>query len=692
MIIENKHDIKTNLKNSVEFGVSENSAKIFSFLSNFLYTNKERSVLTELTSNALDAHVESGNPQDPIQVTFPTQLCPELRIRDFGFGLAEENVYRYLTKYGESSKTGTNEQIGGFGIGSKSPAAVTDTWTINSHHGGLHTQYLIHVNENGIPAINKLFSKATTETGLEVVLPIKPSQISRWHDEAYNTFKFYSPMPICKSIKNQPIPVDILFNGINFFSNVKSDHKLTSVVINRREYVVQWEKIEGPNKEYYDYIKSLKINLKFDIGELSVSLSREDLQYDKKTIDAIDAKCKTVVDELTKYWEKEVSPASNIFDYKLRMIDFCKKYTSNNRNIFKILADNAKDKFTDIDYENEFFKFSVSADEYIHYVNSNGCKKVRNRFGYSISNAHIKSEWSSKTYLYFLLFKVSNRDDLVIVLRDATTAPSRVKLYLTHPINQKKEVLIVDKALFDSIPNDFNKIIASSLDKPIIFRKKKDKLKSEIYHIQGKHFSPIDENDLDKTKDIVCFKFKKANTVRSLDKESKELYEFYSRINTHAIIVAVYERNSIPSYAMSPKEYLEKTYNFLLTKKNDIEKAKIKDILDKNYRYGLIGYINETDKSKLTLTIKQDSVYYGIVNIIKSVSDIADGKYLMAQWDLLKTCEVLLNKPLSTLSTLNIADFSSKLHDTYPMLKFVEQYLSGDDYKKILTYINLCER
>ena len=92
------------------FNVKEsNVGHIFSILRNKLYSNKPLAIIREYCTNAFDAHVEAGIPERPIEVSFPTAFKNSLTIRDFGFGLSEDDVYNVFASYGESTKRGTND-------------------------------------------------------------------------------------------------------------------------------------------------------------------------------------------------------------------------------------------------------------------------------------------------------------------------------------------------------------------------------------------------------------------------------------------------------------------------------------------------------------------------------------------------------------------------------------------------------
>lgn len=113
----------------------EGTAHLMRLLSN-LYRNAAAAVLREYSANAYDSHVQAGNP-GPVEVTLPTDLNPTLVITDHGTGLSRDEMIGVYSRYGASTKRGTNDQVGAFGLGTKSAftlgqqfivSAVKDRW------------------------------------------------------------------------------------------------------------------------------------------------------------------------------------------------------------------------------------------------------------------------------------------------------------------------------------------------------------------------------------------------------------------------------------------------------------------------------------------------------------------------------------------------------------------------------------
>ena len=128
------------------------SGKAFRILSSGLYKDKVLAVVRELSCNAYDAHADCGKADVPFDVHLPNPLESFFSIRDYGKGLSRNAMETIYTTYFESTKTDSNEQIGGLGLGCKSPLAVVDSFSVISRHGGVRSTYTIFFDEKDTPS------------------------------------------------------------------------------------------------------------------------------------------------------------------------------------------------------------------------------------------------------------------------------------------------------------------------------------------------------------------------------------------------------------------------------------------------------------------------------------------------------------------------------------------------------------
>ena len=159
---------------SYSFGIKESGlAHIFNVLRNQLYSDKILAVIREYSANALDAHAEVGKLDAPIEITLPTKLNLNFEVRDFGRGLTETEIGEIYAMYGESTKRGTNEQIGQLGLGSKSGFAYGDNFVITSWVKGKKTVYNAFLDPSKIGRIAKMEQSDSDEPhGIKITVPV----------------------------------------------------------------------------------------------------------------------------------------------------------------------------------------------------------------------------------------------------------------------------------------------------------------------------------------------------------------------------------------------------------------------------------------------------------------------------------------------------------------------------------------
>lgn len=167
---------------------------ILDTLSRRLYTNIPRAVIRELVSNAIDANIEAG-VDEKILLHLPSGLEPEFYVEDHGIGMNEETIYNVYTQYGNSTKNGSNNCIGGLGLGSKTPFAYTDQFFVISSKDGIKNTFVCFRNEQGEACITKMASEACSATGTKVSFPVKENDIRSFTNEAVITLLFTMKMP-----------------------------------------------------------------------------------------------------------------------------------------------------------------------------------------------------------------------------------------------------------------------------------------------------------------------------------------------------------------------------------------------------------------------------------------------------------------------------------------------------------------
>lgn len=315
MLIEGA-EIKTDLNQDITFNIQA-SGKAFKILSDSLYSNKPAAIIRELCCNAYDSHIMAGTPELPFEVTLPSVLSPTLVIQDYGIGLSKEEVSTIYQTYFASTKSGSNDCIGGLGLGSKTPFSYTTTFTVIATKDGEKNTFLAFISGDGFPALNHLSSVKTDEhNGVRIQIPIMPDDISRFNNTAQTILPWFDVQP------------KIMNDGHPGFSSVIADIEQFKrdgyiQIDNKRQYVnfnylalmgnviypIDMNQVVGGNditKQISAFINNdyRQMVISFDIGELDVAPSRESLSYENKTADTILKRITEVLNHCKKDFEE----------------------------------------------------------------------------------------------------------------------------------------------------------------------------------------------------------------------------------------------------------------------------------------------------------------------------------------------------------------------------------------------------
>lgn len=300
------------------------SGHAFRLLSSGLYTNKIQAVIRELSCNAADAHVMNANQKKAFDIKLPNGLDGQFYVRDYGPGMSDDDVMKLYTTYFESTKQQSNDFTGGFGVGSKSPFAYTDMFTVVSINNGTKSTYSAYVDDNGEPKIARLGDSEPTDepSGLSVGFPVKPEDQRAFQREASEVLMWFkSPVNILGiGDSSKPEPFDgkgVLFRAPNVLlygkksnGNISVDYppgqttrgQLGSLVMGNVRYPLPMDDSlrDLPEAQWFSTNNAV---FTVPIGTVSVAASREALAFDKFTKEAVRNLLKTAfVDVSQELW------------------------------------------------------------------------------------------------------------------------------------------------------------------------------------------------------------------------------------------------------------------------------------------------------------------------------------------------------------------------------------------------------
>lgn len=324
---------------TISFSIGDEGI-IMDFLRSKLYSDPIGSICREITCNARDAHREAGIPERPILITLPTTFESILRIRDYGMGINPDRMNNVYSQYGTSTKRESNEQVGAFGIGAKSPFAYTPQFTITSitkieskndcdfyrkaTETNISDKEILNLNMKCIyvafntsdrkGGINLLSCSLTEEeTGVEVLVDIKKNDKGLYINNIRKWTQYWDVKPKFKNVsityeEKKPIVSGSIWKiynkNNNYFSYYETD--LQKVIIDGIPYPLNISHFE-------DYKKLSKLN--FDIfintGDVNLSISRENLYYDSYTLKQLKDKLNIMIAEMEISLQTDIDNAKS---------------------------------------------------------------------------------------------------------------------------------------------------------------------------------------------------------------------------------------------------------------------------------------------------------------------------------------------------------------------------------------------
>jgi len=302
-----------------------------------LYSDPIGSIVREITSNCIDANRERNLKIDG-KIPMETEddksfwsnrqtVCIEyitkntilgvdecIMFHDYGCGLSQERVQNVFTTFGASTKRDNNYEIGGFGLGAKSPLAYADTFYVSSRHNGTETYYMIYRNNDNVPHMDQVYQAATDQqNGTTIIVPIKSRyDASDFRDAISNQLAYFDNI-VLKNVEEGIGKVRNYYHGKNVIEETDSyvitnDGADPCLLVGRVRYPINWSMLKDVDESYY----KASVAFKFNIGVLDLVPSREEIRYTPKTIKLI----KTVLNDVKKKFKDDIAAKyADITDY-----------------------------------------------------------------------------------------------------------------------------------------------------------------------------------------------------------------------------------------------------------------------------------------------------------------------------------------------------------------------------------------
>ena len=328
-------DQKTQSTNgSKKMTLSENAASmVFQLFTKNVYSNPIGTVVREITSNCFDSHVEA-RVDTPVIIKRSVDNetgTHYVSFIDFGVGMSPKRVEEVYMVYFESTKRVDNTQIGGFGIGGKTPLAYKrstglgeseydNSFYVITTYNGIKYYYCIFEGEDS-PEVTLLHEEETTDhNGTEVRIPVLETDMRTFEREMIKQLYYFENI-IYEGFEEKDVNGNItrhaevsndyqIVRGKSFLFRGDNYDDKVHVCLGRVAYPIDYSAIDEQSHEY-----QLPVAIKLEVGDINVTASREQLDYSDTTIKMLKKKLKEVKAELTDRLKDQYSNVQTLKDY-----------------------------------------------------------------------------------------------------------------------------------------------------------------------------------------------------------------------------------------------------------------------------------------------------------------------------------------------------------------------------------------
>jgi len=675
---KNVRNIKTNTKDSTPFTI-KTSGKAFKILSDNLYSDKHAAIIRELSCNAYDSHIEANKENVPFEIHLPTKWQPWLSVKDYGVGMSHEQMLNLYTSYFDSDKTDTNELTGVLGLGSKSPFAYTDVFTVTSIHGGKKRIYSCFIDSDGTPNITLMDESDTDDcSGVEVKLTVKPNDFDDFSRKAGHILSVFKVRPKVTGPKEFTYDkVKTIFSGKDWSFNNSISH-VPRAIQGNVFYPINYESVKGQLNDKQLFVLQNRFDINFDIGELDVAASREDLSYDNITSENIKNKAKKVYDRFHSTVTRHLNKCNTLWEAKL----YIKKIIGN-------MYYHTGFKF--------FYKGKEIFDNDFQAGHVNGVKIIS--YSTQYSNIIKRTDLSHEPYI-----RIAASESKCFIINDEERKGISKARYLVSTDRNVRIVYLIEgdhKAFFNLIGNPPYKMASSIPTPPKI---------TGLYTRDSKRiFAPITYGQFDKGKSVyydsikeqkrIFYMATKHNTiygggeklsfamVRNYIKTAKQL----GIINSDTVVYGISTFNIKRNKLESQKQFKE---FFAYTKKRVISKInKLKDeILEHKKIVANYEYIKpDIELCRIMGNDENIATVLRGSRFIKIKEEHDNIKKLYYKNDEIINALIKMVTFFGLNIDIDVHDDIELITDRYPLLKIIEHWNMRRNFDEICEYIKLVD-
>jgi hypothetical protein len=483
----------------------DSQSLIFQMFSKNIYSNPIGSVVREITSNCFDSHIEAKvNAPVLIKKIFDKQANNYyISFIDYGVGMSTERINKVFLIIFSSTKRDDNQQIGAFGLGSKTPLAYKRSTGFGE--GEYDNSYFIITVFNNIkytyqiyegkkcPKVSLLHSESTQESnGTEVRVPVMEKDLQAFSKEMVRQLYYFENV-IFEGFEedddNHTRYDETLTNeyqiirGKSFLFRGNDYSEYMHVCLGRVAYPIDYNVLGLSSSDY-----KLPIAVKLEVGEIGVTVSRESLDYSETTIKILKKKLEVAKKEIIALISKQYQNICTLEDYfqvknNFGVLNFTNGASINVGNLIKQ---------SDVDFSNfkySFMKMPTDKQLFKFFFTSTTCGKKPRR-----------SRWSSEPYMFDGGYEALQNNKNLFYIENEFKRKIVKQAYLKQlcgifHIIKKRNIIYNSSTLVSDIVDLFHTQITSTCDdkgKPTTYIQSLLEMQEEYFEIIRKHAQNYD--------------------------------------------------------------------------------------------------------------------------------------------------------------------------------------------------------
>jgi|TARA_R110000744_G_scaffold134509_3_gene243546 hypothetical protein len=426
---------------TTKMGLDESRTDVLlDMLSKGIYSNPIGAVVREYSSNAWDAHVEAKNTDSPIIVRLNSDdMGSYFEVQDFGVGLSPERFNKVFKNYLGTTKDTNADMLGAFGLGSKSALSYTSSFYITSNHDGTSYGYVMAKSGSSVDIMTLFTNPTDKPNGVSIkIYLVNKYDESSFEQEIANQLRYFKNVVFEKYGST-----DNNFNSSKIFEMdglVFNPHVSDNLHINfgTVPYPIDFKQL-GIDTIF------LPFGINVNPNEVSISPSRETLNYTSDTKNLIRAK----IAEMTETVYKMYKDTQNTHYSTIQ--NFIEKYSP--EYCYLTVGDDKLDVTQVIRKAENFSKAKITIEGFgitnfskVHAYQLQSLIKPKSYVREGVSRKYIKRYSSSSNGV----FKPSNALNYRCVIDDLGNASKQTRCYISE-LYQNKDVHLVSLADYKDI-------------------------------------------------------------------------------------------------------------------------------------------------------------------------------------------------------------------------------------------------